>query len=114
MAAQPCTGFLRAFGCCTQTLVNDVRKRSRSPTNSDSIISGLVAGLRNGTNAQQSHAARALWELAHDSGKKVEIAQAGGIAPLVALARDGTDEQKAHAVGTLASLSVNDDNKVAS
>ena len=136
----------------------------------------------NGTNAQKSHAARALWELAQDSNNKVGIARAGGIAPLVAqhgqraisaapllatpvppeagalgsgrlprhpqeerpcraapcgrlgpghppsskpptplpvsiqvaLARDGTDDQKAHATGTLASLSVNDDNKVAS
>ena len=38
----------------------------------------------NGTNAQKSHAARALWELAHDSNNKVGITQAGGIAPLVA------------------------------
>jgi hypothetical protein len=160
MVQQQCTGFLQAFGCCTETLVNDLTKQPEQSSNSDSVIGGLVAHARsaawskchlgsaparrmclllasshylgcssqspskaadfaafdhagNGTKGQKSHAARALWELAHGSDMKVEIAQAGGIAPLVALARDGTDEQKAHAAGTLASLSVNDDNKVA-
>jgi len=113
MAAQQRSGFLQAFGCCTETLVDALTKQRKWSSNSDSVISGLVAHTRNGTNAQKSHAARALWELAQDSNNKVGIARAGGIAPLVALARDGTDDQKAHATGTLASLSVNDDNKVA-
>ena len=43
----------------------------------------------------------------------MEIAEAGGIAPLVALARSGTYGQKDEAVETLRNLSANADNRVA-
>ena len=98
------------FGSCARALAEG--NYSGLSSNSEGIITPLVALARNGTDDQKARAAHALWKVARDDDDKVAISQAGGITPLVALARDGTDEQKTYATGALRHLAVNADNNV--
>ena len=71
-------------------------------------IEGLVRALREGDDAAQTAAARALRRLANsDAASRVRIAEAGGIAPLVELVRDGSANAKLWAAWALGNLACN-------
>ena len=79
-----------------------------------------MALVRDGNDAQKSHAAAALNYFANDDYDDtrdkiaIAIAKAGGIPPLVALVRNGNVEQKKSAADVLEVLAGNEDNKIAS
>ena len=110
MEAHGCAVIILFFGSCARALAEG--NYSGLSSNSEGIITPLVALARSGTDDQKARAALALWKVARDDDDKVAISQAGGITPLVALARDGTDEQKTYATGALRHLAVNADNNV--
>ena len=73
----------------------------------------LVALTRDGTEDQQTAAAVALANLAHNADNQVSIAQVpGGIKHLVALVRDGTGAQRTFADHALKQLALDADNQV--